>query len=201
MSKDLTEKQQRIFDYIRSRILDSGIPPTVREIGDHFGITVKGAYDHLKAIEKKGFIHCAQNKSRSIELLTQKDERRQRALPVPFVGEIAAGLPILAEENITEYLDFPKTLLGNGEYFALRVRGDSMSGAGIYNGDIAVIEKRNAVSDGEIVVALIEGEATLKRLKRTTQAIHLMPENPAFQPIITRDAQIIGALAAIYRNY
>jgi len=201
MSRELTEKQNLIYEYIRSRIHDSGIPPTVREIGDNFGITVKGAYDHLKAIEKKGFIRCEQNKSRSIELLMDKAERAPRTVPVPLVGMIAAGSPILAEENISEYYDFPKDLLGSGEYFALKVRGDSMTGAGIFDGDIAVIEKSPVARDGSIVAALVEGEATLKRFKKTTQAIQLIPENPLYRPIVSPDAQILGVLSAIYRNY
>ncbi|HEY1405046.1 MAG TPA: transcriptional repressor LexA [Spirochaetota bacterium] len=201
MSKDLTDKQQKIYEYIRSRIFDSGIPPTVREIGDHFGITVKGAYDHLKAIEKKGFIRCEQNKSRSIELLVDKEERIPSTVAVPFVGTIAAGAPILAEENVTEYFDFPRSLLGSGEYFALKVRGDSMIGAGIFDGDIAVIEKADTARDGVIVAALVEGEATLKRIKKQSQTVQLLPENPAYRPIESQDAQVLGTLCAIYRNY
>jgi repressor LexA len=201
MSKDLTEKQQTIYEYIRARIHDAGIPPTVREIGDRFGITVKGAYDHLKAIEKKGFIKCESNKSRSIELLIDKEGRVPRTVPVPLVGDIAAGSPILAEENVSEYLDFPKDLLGNGEFFALKIRGDSMIGAGINNGDIALISKVPIARDGDIVAALVEGEATLKRLKRKDGEAHLMPENPKYNPIISNDVQILGTLTAIYRSY
>lgn len=201
MSRDLTDKQQKIYEYIRSRIHDSGIPPTVREIGDNFNITVKGAYDHLKAIEKKGFIRCEQNKSRSIELLMDEEGRVPQTVAVPLVGNIAAGAPILAEENITDYFDFPKSLLGSKEYFALKVRGDSMINAGIHDGDIAVIEKADTARDGEIIAALVDGEATLKRLKRQAQSIHLLPENPAYKPIIVNDARVLGVLSAIFRNY
>ena len=202
MSKDLTERQEEIFLFIKNRIRDTGIPPTVREIGDSFGITVKGAYDHLKAIEKKGFLRCEQNKSRSIELLVDNEGMRApQTVAVPLVGSIAAGSPIIAEENITDYLDFPRSLLGRGEYFALKVRGDSMTGAGIENGDIAVIQKQNAARDGEIVAALLEDEATLKRFKKGQGSVQLIAENPAYKPIVTKDVQILGVLSAIFRNY
>ena len=201
MSRELTDKQQAIYEFIRSRIHDNGIPPTVREIGDNFAITVKGAYDHLKAIEKKGFIRCGENKSRSIELLVDVEGRVPQCVAVPLVGEIAAGSPITAEENITDYLDFPKTLLGNGEFFALKVRGDSMINAGINDGDIAVVQKVQSARDGEIVAALVEGEATLKRFQKGAQSISLISENPRYQPIISRDVQILGTLSAIFRNY
>lgn len=202
MAKELTDRQEEIFGFIRNRIHDTGIPPTVREIGDSFGITVKGAYDHLKAIEKKGFLRCEQNKSRSIELLVDGDGARSpQTVAVPLVGNIAAGSPIIAEENITDYLDFPKSLLGRGEYFALKIRGDSMTGAGIEDGDIAVIQKQDVARDGEIVAALLENEATLKRFKKTQGAIHLVAENPAYKPIVTKDVRILGVLSAIFRNY
>ena len=202
MSKDLTGRQEEIFLFIKNRIRDTGIPPTVREIGDSFGITVKGAYDHLKAIEKKGFLRCEQNKSRSIELLVDNEGMRApQTVAVPLVGSIAAGSPIIAEENITDYLDFPRSLLGRGEYFALKVRGDSMTGAGIENGDIAVIQKQNAARDGEIVAALLEDEATLKRFKKGQGSVQLIAENPAYKPIVTKDVQILGVLSAIFRNY
>ena len=202
MSKELTERQEEIFLFIKNRIRDTGIPPTVREIGDSFGITVKGAYDHLKAIEKKGFLRCEQNKSRSIELLVDNEGMRApQTVAVPLVGSIAAGSPIIAEENITDYLDFPRSLLGRGEYFALKVRGDSMIGAGIENGDIAVIQKQNAARDGEIVAALLDDEATLKRFKKGQGSVQLIAENPAYKPIVTKDVQILGVLSAIFRNY
>ena len=202
MSKDLTGRQEEIFLFIKNRIRDTGIPPTVREIGDSFGITVKGAYDHLKAIEKKGFLRCEQNKSRSIELLVDNEGMRApQTVAVPLVGSIAAGSPIIAEENITDYLDFPRSLLGRGEYFALKVRGDSMIGAGIENGDIAVIQKQNAARDGEIVAALLDDEATLKRFKKGQGSVQLIAENPAYKPIVTKDVQILGVLSAIFRNY
>src|SRR5512137_1231471 len=138
--KQLTTKQERIFDFIKIAIKDSGFPPTVREIGDKFNITVKGAYDHVKAIEKKGYIRTEQNKSRAIVVLNVEEEIPVDAVNIPLVGRIAAGSPILAEENIEEYLSFPKAMFRSGDYFALHVKGDSMIEGGINDGDIAIIK-------------------------------------------------------------
>jgi repressor LexA len=202
MSKDLTEKQYAIFKYIKDRIIESGFPPTVREIGDKFSITVKGAYDHLKAIEKKGFIRCTQNKSRAIELLKDKDDMiSSDSLNVPLVGRIAAGSPILAQENVEEYLSFPRSMFKSGEFFALKVKGDSMVEAGIQDGDLAVIQKQNTANNGEIVAAMIDDEATLKTFKKIDSKIHLIPANISYKPIILDNVDILGKLAALFRKY
>jgi repressor LexA len=202
MNKPLTVKQEAIFSYIKSSIRDSGFPPTVREIGDHFHITVKGAYDHLKAIEKKGYIRCTQNKSRAIELLVNRDDTKTQSLcQIPLVGRIAAGNPILAEEHIDDYLFFPQPLLGNGEFFALKVRGDSMIEKGIFDGDIAILKKQPIAHNGEIVAALVEGDATLKIFRKMGSKIHLVPANSGYQPIISDDILILGTLVSIFRRY
>ncbi len=199
--KKLTDKQQLIFDYIKGKIQETGLPPTVREIGDRFHITVKGAYDHVKAIEKKGFIRTEQNKSRAIFVINQEKEIPVNAINVPMVGRIAAGSPILAEENIEEYLSFPSAMFSKGEYFALNVRGDSMIEAGINDGDIAIIKKQSTANNGDIVAALIEDEATLKTFKITSSAVHLISENAAYEPIVVEDVSILGKLAAVFRTY
>lgn len=196
----LTDRQNKIYEFIKNTIRDSGFPPTVREIGDQFGITVKGAYDHLKAIEKKGFIKTAQNKSRAIVVIDSSSPPPD-AVNIPLLGRIAAGVPILAAENIDEYLSFPKSIIGSGDHFALEVRGDSMQNGGIFDGDIAIIRKQNTANDGDIVAALLDDEATLKRFKREARAIHLIPENPAYKPIITKNVQILGKLKAVFRSY
>jgi repressor LexA len=201
IQKKLTDKQDLIFHFIKSEIKDSGFPPTVREIGDKFSITVKGAYDHVKAIEKKGYIRTEQNKSRAIVVLHAEDEIPTNAINIPLLGRIAAGAPILAQENIEEYLSLPKSMFKTGEYFALRVKGDSMIDGGIYDGDIAVIKKQNTSNTGDIVAALIQDEATLKKLKITGSKIQLMPENPAYEPIVVENLTILGKLAAIFRKY
>jgi repressor LexA len=200
MMKTLTEKQEMIFHFIQEKIREFGFPPTVREIGERFDITVKGAYDHLKAIEKKGYIRCAQNKSRAIEILV-KDEVEIKAVNIPLLGRIAAGSPILAEENIEDYLSFPESAFRSGDFFALRVRGDSMLDEGIHDGDIAIIKKQKTANNGEVVAALIEDEATLKIFKRERGKIKLLPANPAYEPLILNDVDVLGKLAAVFRRY
>ena len=202
MKKDLTDKQEQIFDFIKEAIRESGFPPTVREIGDRFGITPKGAYDHLKAIEKKGFIRCGQNKSRAIELLADRDRLMPLdAVNIPLVGRIAAGAPLLAEENIEEYLSFPATAFSGGDFFALKVRGDSMIDEGIRDGDIAIIRRQNTAQNGEIVAALLEDEATLKIFKKAGGRINLVPANSAYRPIVVDEVEVLGKLAGVFRRY
>jgi repressor LexA len=205
MSRDLTDKQQMIFEFIREEINDSRLPPTVREIGDRFGITVKGAYDHLKAIEKKGYIRTEQNKSRAITILKDPDgtdaETASTGISIPLLGRIAAGSPILAEENIEDYLTFPESMFKNGEYFALNVKGDSMIEGGILDGDIAIIKKQNTANNGEIIAALLEDEATLKIFKKAGNAVRLVPMNSAYEPVECTELSILGILAAVFRKY
>lgn len=203
MSKLLTEKQQLILKFLKESILDSGYPPTVREIGDRFGITVKGAYDHLKAIEKKGFIKTEQNKSRAIIILDSDDshEPQSRGVSIPLLGRIAAGMPVLAEENIETYLSFPEEMFGKGDFFALNVSGDSMIEGGIFDGDIAIIRKQNTANNGEIIAALIDDEATLKVFRKKSNTVELKPMNPSYSPIESRDVTILGRLAGVFRHY
>ena len=199
--KKLTEKQSNIYEFLKGTIKETGFPPTVREVGDQFGITVKGAYDHMKAIEKKGFIKIEQNKSRAIVITNSDELVTLDAVNIPLLGSIAAGTPILAEENVEEYLSFPKSFVGSKECFALKVRGDSMEDGGIFNGDIAIIQKQNTANDGEIVAALLEDEATLKRFKRSGKTVQLIPDNPAYKPIVTDNVMILGTLKAVFRLY
>lgn len=202
--KDLTGKQQNILEYIESYISGQGYPPTIREIGEQFSITAKGAYDHLKAIEKKGYIKCEKNRSRAIELLKTSSGSvplvTAGVVNIPLLGRVAAGMPILAEENIEEYLAFPRVMLPEDGVFALRVAGDSMKDAGIYDGDIAVIQKQETARDGDIVVALIEDEATLKYFHREKKRIRLQPANKAYKPIYAVEPAILGKLVGIYRQ-
>ncbi len=201
--KDLTEKQELVLQFIVDSVREKGFPPTIREIGDQFGITAKGAYDHLKAVEKKGYIRTSKNQSRAIELLkgAGDDALVVRASGIPLMGHVAAGIPILAEENIEEYIAVPDELATKPGTFALRVRGDSMVDAGISDGDIAIVQKKETARNGEIVVALIEGEATLKVFFREADHIRLEPRNPKLKPIRTKKASIIGKLIGLYRIY
>jgi len=198
--KKLTDKQGLILSFIKKSIQELGFPPTVREIGDKFQITVKGAYDHIKAIEKKGYIRTEQNKSRAI-VVTDDSIDHIDAVSIPLLGRIAAGAPILATENIDEFLSFPKTSLGKGDFFALEIKGDSMIEAGIFNGDIAIIKQQSSANNGEIVAALIDDEATLKRFKNQSGKTYLYPENKAYKPIVSDSITILGTLSAVFRTY
>ncbi len=202
--KGLTLKQQQVYTYLEKYTLEQGYPPTVREIGASFGITAKGAYDHLKAIEKKGYIKCEKNRSRAIELLKSTDNgsvMKDRMVSIPLVGQVAAGAPLVAEENIQEYLSLPKSMVQGEGLFALRVTGDSMKDAGIFDGDIAIIKRREVAQNGEIIVALIEDEATLKYFHREPSGkIRLDPANEAYKPIYPQSLLIMGKLSGLYRS-
>jgi repressor LexA len=201
--KGLTEKQVKVLEFITSAIRDKGYPPTIREIGDEFEITAKGAYDHMKAIEKKGYIRMNKNQSRAIELLRSNasDSLPVRAKSIPILGKVAAGLPILAEENVEDYLPVPEELADKPGCYALRVKGDSMIEAGIHDGDLAIIQKKETARNGETIVALLEDEATLKVYYKESDHIRLEPRNPRMKPIKTKKAQILGKLVGIFRIY
>lgn len=202
--KELTNRQNEVFTYLKNTISELGYPPTVREIGDNFGITVKGAYDHLKAIEKKGYIQTTENKSRAI-VIVEKDndslEIDKNVIKIPLLGRIAAGVPILAEENIEEYLSFPKNMFKTADYFALEVHGDSMMEGGILDGDIAIIKQQNRAENGEIVAALLDDEATLKKLKFEDDGIYLVPQNSSYEIKKVENLEVMGILSGIFRNY
>ena len=195
---NLTPKQQRIYDFIRTFTRQMGYPPTVREIGQHVGVrspsTVKYHLDHLR---QAGLLQWDGGKTRSITL-------PNASLPgpdqIPLVGHVAAGAPIWAEECIEDYLTFD-TGGRAGEYFALRVRGESMLNAGILPGDLVVVRRQETANNGEIVVAMIDDEATVKRLSRKNGRTWLMPENDAYSPIDGTYAQILGKVAAVVRRY
>jgi len=198
----MTERQKMIYSFIKNSIDSTGFPPTIREIGENFGITVKGAYDHLKAIEKKGYLTCTQNKSRAIVINDSEESGTTgESMRIPIYGAIAAGAPILANDNIEDYLAVPSHSFGSGNYFALRVKGDSMIDEGILDGDIAVIRKQETANNGEIVAALIDEEATLKRFKREGNLIKLIPANSNYREIIPDNCAILGRLAGIFRVY
>lgn len=201
--KELTQKQELVLKFITRIIRDRGFPPTIREIGDEFQITAKGAYDHLKAIEKKGYIRTSKNQSRAIELIRHSAEEPLpvRASSIPLVGRVAAGLPILAEENIEDYIPVPENLNKKGTLYALRVVGDSMQDEGILDGDIAIIQKKEVARSGEIVVAMIENEATLKYYYKDTDHVRLEPRNSKYKPIKTKKATVLGKLIGLYRIY
>ncbi|MDR2631091.1 MAG: transcriptional repressor LexA [Spirochaetaceae bacterium] len=201
--KELTQRQREVLGFITEYINEHRYPPTIREIGDHFSISIKAAHDHVLAMKKKGCLRSGDKRSRTIELTHQNEEDAQNDLvEIPFLGTVAAGRPILAEECRDGTIIMHRSLLKkNREYFALRVKGDSMEGAGIMDGDTAIIEKKETALNGEIVVAMLDDAATLKRFYRQSSRILLQPENPKYPPIYTRDARVLGRLAYTIRSY
>ena len=202
MGKGLTRRQQEILTFVRRYTDAHGYPPSVREIGQALGLTSSSTvHSHLSALEKKGYLRRDPSKPRALEIL--KDEREapvKKVVPLPVVGQVTAGLPILAQQNIEDYFPLPQEFVRSDECFILKVRGDSMVGAGIFDGDMLVVRKQQTAKDRDIVVARMEDEATVKRFFREDGRIRLQPENPRMAPIITRDVAIEGvALAVIHR--
>ena len=194
---ELSHMQQRIYDYIVSCIREQGYPPSVREIGEAVGLkSPSTVHFHLKHLEEAGVIEKGAGKGRAIAL-TEPEVPEDR---VPIVGNVAAGSPILAEECIEDYLTFD-TGGRSGEYFALRVRGESMLNAGILPGDLVVVRRQQTCNNGEIVVAMIDDEATVKRFSRQNGRVWLLPENEAYAPIDGTYAQILGKGSAVVRRY
>ncbi|MHB0855762.1 MAG: transcriptional repressor LexA [Rectinema subterraneum] len=199
--KDLTSRQKEILNFIHEYIQTNNYPPTVRETARAFSISVKGAYDHLKALEKKGHIKTSEKRSRSIELIAPP-QGDALVIQIPLLGEIAAGRPIFADENFERTIAIPADLVANRvPHFAVRVKGDSMIGAGILSGDIAIIEQCETAQNGDIVVALLEENVTLKRFFIENNRYRLQAENPRYAPIYTQDLRILGRLRGIYRSY
>lgn len=200
--KGLTKRQSEIMEFIQDFIIEKAYPPTIREIASAFGISVKAAFDHVKALEKKDIIRTSNNKSRSLEIIDSSFMPGTQTIQVPMLGSVAAGLPLLAEENLDGTLPLAEDLLGSGEFFALKIQGDSMIDAGIQDGDLAVIRHTSQARNGDIIVARIAEEAvTIKRYYKEQNRIRLQPENPAYAPIYTQDMRVLGKLHMIIRNY
>ena len=206
---ELSGMQKKIYDYIVSCIQEQGYPPSVREIGEAVGLkSPSTVHFHLKHLEEAGVIEKGAGKGRAITLTRPAAPKEAFVLTepevpgdkVPIVGNVAAGSPILAQECIEDYLTF-ETGGRSGEYFALRVRGESMLNAGILPGDLVVVHQQQTANYGEIVVAMIEDEATVKRLSKRNGQIWLLPENDAYSPIDGTYAQILGKVAAVVRRY
>jgi repressor LexA len=199
--REITARQREVLQYIKDYVAAHKFPPTIREISERFSISVKGAYDHVKALEKKSFIHCNNNRSRSIEVLGNDAEDSDHAVRIPIIGNVAAGKPLFAEENYDGVVRIAFEYVRKGKHFALHVRGDSMKDAGIMDGDIAVILQQSTAENGDIVVAMVEDAVTLKRFYKEKNRVRLKAENPAFPPIYTQDVRILGKLAHLIRNY
>ena len=200
--KGLTTRQREVFDFIRSFIRSKRYPPTIREIAVNFGFSVKGSYDHVKALQKKGFIRCAGNRSRAIEVVADSEaERQPNLVSVPVLGAVAAGRPLFAEENLTGWIQVPAASLKKGQHFALQVRGDSMKDAGIMDGDVVVVSHQETAENGEIVVAMVDEAVTLKRFFVEKNRVRLKAENPKYPPLYTQNVRILGRLAFLMRSY
>jgi repressor LexA len=201
--KELTERQNQVLSFIANHINRHSYPPTVREIAEHFMISVKGAHDHITALKRKNYLKQDGSRSRTMALTESKeDDSSELLVNIPIVGTVAAGVPILSEENWEGTLTLHRSSLKKGRmYFAVKVRGDSMQNAGIMDGDMAVIEKQSAAGNGEIVVAVVDDAVTLKRFFKENSRIKLEAENPAYKPIYCQDARIIGRLSQIIRYY
>lgn len=202
--RQITERQKEVLTFIANFTEENVYPPTVREIGDHFNISLRAVQDHIAALQKKGYLSTEQKRSRSIKVI--RDEReKQPALfvdKVPILGTVAAGKPLLCEENLDGFVNLTEPFIRPGKsYFALRVRGTSMINAGILEGDLAVVEQTTYACDGQIVVAVLDDAITLKRYYKESTRVRLQPENPAFQPIFCQDVKIVGVLSSIVRTY
>jgi repressor LexA len=198
----LTKRQRTVFGWIQRFIRDNGLPPTVREIGDAFGISPAGAHGHLRALERKGRLRRGKLGARSLELSGAMPVSGTNALRIPIVGRIAAGVPLLAVENIEGYVTIGRDMLrsSTGELFALCVTGDSMIDAGILDGDHVVCRKQAFARDGQIVVALLDDEATLKRFFHQGHGYRLQPENKKMKPIYVDDVTIQGVVKGLVRS-
>jgi repressor LexA len=198
---DLTKRQKEIFEFIRRYAAKTGYPPTVREIGKAVGLhSSSTVHAHLANLEKIGLLRRDPTKPRAIELLVDRAKKVVRPPGLPVVGQVAAGQPVLAEEQIEEYLEVPEVIGGETGDYILRVKGDSMKDAGIIEGDYVVVRPADIADNGEIVVAVIEDEATVKRFYREKDGVRLQPENKAYKPIKTTEAQLLGKVTGVFRK-
>lgn len=201
--EELSERQRAILAFIEDEILRKGYPPSVREIGEAVGLSSSSTvHAHLSHLEEMGYIRRDPTKPRAIEVLVSDDrpEFRRNLVRVPIVGRVAAGQPILADENIEEYFPLPRDFGPVDDAFMLRVRGQSMIEAGIFDGDLVVVQRTSQADNGDIIVALIEDEATVKRFFREQTRIRLQPENSNMEPIYVSDLIVVGRVVGLVRR-
>ncbi len=201
---NLNDREAQILSFISKEAAEKGFPPSVREICAAVGLkSTSTVHGYLNSLEKKGFIRRDLTKPRAIDVIQDTVDSinvRRIAKGVPLVGAVTAGMPILATENITDYIPLPKDWVGDDQVFMLKVKGDSMIGAGINESDMLIVRSQSDAQNGEIVVAMINDEATVKRIYKTKQAIELHPENPAYQVIISPDTKVIGKVIGLLRK-
>ncbi|NLJ24777.1 MAG: transcriptional repressor LexA [Firmicutes bacterium] len=202
--QELTERQSQILGFIKQQVREKGYPPSVREIGDAVGLRSSSTvHGHLRRLESKGYIRRDPTKPRAIEVLDDELAESQimkDLIAVPVVGNVTAGQPILAVENVEDYFPLPRDFASDEATFMLRIQGDSMIEAGILDGDYVVVRQQPDAINGDIVVVLLEDEATVKRFFREPEHIRLQPENPLYEPIITTNAQILGKVIGVLRR-
>ena len=199
----ISAKQQQILDYIKDEILKKGYPPTVREIGETVHLkSTSSVHSHLETLEKNGYIKRDPTKPRAIEICDDSFQIvRTEMVSLTIIGNVAAGKPILAEENIEDYFPVPADMVPKGESFILKVRGDSMINAGIFSGDRIFVNSCNTANNGDMVVALIDDSATVKTFYKENGHIRLQPENDTMDPIIVDDCEIVGKVFGVFRFY
>lgn len=202
-TKQITAKQEEILNYIKNEILERGFPPAVREICQAVGLkSTSSVHSHLESLEKNGYIRRDPTKPRAIEILDDSfNLLRREMVNVPIVGTVAAGQPILAEQNIESYYPIPAEFMPNDQTFILRVKGDSMINAGILNGDCVIVKQQSVAHNGDIIVALIDDSATVKTFYKEDGHFRLQPENDTMEPIIVEDLQILGKVFGVFRFF
>lgn len=199
---DLTQRQQSILDFIKKEIHQKGYPPSVREIGDAVGLMSSSTvHGHLQTLEDKGYIRRDPTKPRAIEILDSSSDvdNKKTVVNVPVVGKVTAGQPILAVENIEDTFPIPQELIHRDSVFMLKVQGDSMIEAGIFDKDLILVRQQNVAYNGDIVVAMIGDEATVKRFYKERTLIRLQPENSLMEPIYSQDVTILGKVIGVFR--
>ncbi|MDD2647982.1 MAG: transcriptional repressor LexA [Eubacteriales bacterium] len=198
MRKPRGDNQEKILDFIKQEIATRGYAPSVREICDAVGLkSTSTVHGHLMRLQKRGLIHRDAMKPRAMDIID--DEMAIPGITVPVLGRVTAGVPILAQESIEEYVSIPPEMLSDGKHFILGVRGESMIQAGIMDGDYIVVHQQPDAVNGDIVVAMIDGEATVKRYYKENGTIRLQPENPTMKPIYAKNAQVLGKVISLYR--
>lgn len=204
--EDLTARQQEILNYIKTEVQKKGYPPSVREIGEAVGLSSSSSvHAHLEKLEEMGYLRRDPTKPRAIEVLSDGStiapySSINNLQYVPVVGSVTAGAPILAEQNVEEYFPLPKDFSRAEDVFMLKVRGDSMVNAGIFDGDMVIVNKEPTAKNGDIIVALLGEEATVKRFYKETNQIRLQPENEKYDPIFTTDLQVLGKVVGLIRK-
>ena len=200
---DLKPMQAAILEYIKNEYLSKGYPPSVREICDAVGLkSTSSVHAHLATLEKKGYIRRDSFKTRAIEIIDDDfGISRREMVNIPVLGQVAAGVPILAEQNIEDYFPLPADMLSSGDHFMLRVKGDSMVNIGLLSGDTVICRIQQSANNGEIVVALVDDSATVKRLYKEKGHFRLQPENDDMEPIIVDDCKILGIVEGMLRFY